>query len=77
MWRAEFATTQRPREMKCKLLRRIRSVPVSSVVADAADAYMQIRGYQARIAIAKNQIETDEQLLKLVRTARCRRCDET
>ena len=27
---------------------------------------MQIRGYQARIAIANNQIETDEHLLKLV-----------
>ena len=27
---------------------------------------MQIRGYQARIAIAKNQIETDQHLLKLV-----------
>ena len=36
------------------------------VVADAADAYFQIRGYQARIVIATNQIETDEQLLKLV-----------
>ena len=36
------------------------------VAADAADAYMQIRGYQARIAIAKNQVETDEHLLKLV-----------
>jgi NodT family efflux transporter outer membrane factor (OMF) lipoprotein len=36
------------------------------VAADAADAYMQIRGYQARIAIAKEQIDTDEHLLKLV-----------
>jgi NodT family efflux transporter outer membrane factor (OMF) lipoprotein len=36
------------------------------LVADAADAYMQVRGYQARIAIAKSQIETDEHLLKLV-----------
>lgn len=36
------------------------------VAADAADAYLQIRGYQARIAIAKSQIETDEHLLKLV-----------
>lgn len=36
------------------------------VAADAADAYFQIRGYQARIAIAEKQIETDEQLLKLV-----------
>lgn len=36
------------------------------VAADTADAYFQIRGYQARIAIAERQIETDEQLLKLV-----------
>jgi NodT family efflux transporter outer membrane factor (OMF) lipoprotein len=36
------------------------------VAADAADAYFQIRGYQARIANAERQIETDEQLLKLV-----------
>ena len=36
------------------------------VAADAADAYLQIRGYQARIAIAQNQIDTDEHLLKLV-----------
>ena len=36
------------------------------VAADAADAYLQVRGYQARIAIAKSQIETDEHLLKLV-----------
>ena len=36
------------------------------VAADAADAYLQIRGYQARIAITKDQIETDEHLLKLV-----------
>ena len=37
-----------------------------TVAADAADAYMQIRGYQARIAIANSQVETDEHLLKLV-----------
>jgi NodT family efflux transporter outer membrane factor (OMF) lipoprotein len=37
------------------------------VAADAADAYLQVRGYQARLAIAKNQIATDEHLLQLVR----------
>jgi NodT family efflux transporter outer membrane factor (OMF) lipoprotein len=36
------------------------------VAADAADAYLEIRGYQARIAIANSQIETDQHLLKLV-----------
>jgi NodT family efflux transporter outer membrane factor (OMF) lipoprotein len=36
------------------------------VAADAADAYLQVRGYQARIVIAKNQVETDQHLLKLV-----------
>ena len=37
-----------------------------SVVADAADAYFQVRGYQARLAIAQNQIDVDEHLLRLV-----------
>lgn len=37
-----------------------------SIVAEAADAYMQIRGTQARLAVAKEQIATDEHLLKLV-----------
>jgi NodT family efflux transporter outer membrane factor (OMF) lipoprotein len=36
------------------------------VAGDAADAYLQVRGYQARIAIAKEQIDTDEHLLRLV-----------
>jgi NodT family efflux transporter outer membrane factor (OMF) lipoprotein len=37
-----------------------------TVAADAADAYLQVRGYQARLAIARNQIANDEHLLKLV-----------
>jgi len=37
-----------------------------SVAADAADAYLQIRGYQARLAVAQDQIHTDERLLGLV-----------
>ena len=37
-----------------------------TVVAEAADAYLQIRGYQARLQVASNQIETDEHLLHLV-----------
>jgi NodT family efflux transporter outer membrane factor (OMF) lipoprotein len=37
------------------------------VAADAADAYLQVRGYQARLDIARKQIETDEHLLKLVK----------
>jgi NodT family efflux transporter outer membrane factor (OMF) lipoprotein len=37
-----------------------------TVVAEAADAYFQIRGYQARLSIAQNQIDTDEHLLRLV-----------
>ena len=36
------------------------------VAAEAADAYLQVRGYQSRIAIAESQIETDGHLLKLV-----------
>lgn len=38
-----------------------------SVAADAADAYLQIRGYQARLGVAEDQIETDRRLLQLVR----------
>jgi NodT family efflux transporter outer membrane factor (OMF) lipoprotein len=38
-----------------------------SVVADAADAYFQARGNQARLAIAQSQVETDTRLLELVR----------
>ncbi|AXC14115.1 Outer membrane component of tripartite multidrug resistance system [Acidisarcina polymorpha] len=37
-----------------------------SVVAEAADAYMQIRGAQVRLAFAKEHIATDEHLLQLV-----------
>jgi NodT family efflux transporter outer membrane factor (OMF) lipoprotein len=37
-----------------------------TVVAEAADAYMQIRGYQARLSVAADQIDTDERLLSLV-----------
>ncbi len=38
-----------------------------SIVADAADAYFQIRGDQARIAVAHDQVATDAHLLDLVR----------
>jgi NodT family efflux transporter outer membrane factor (OMF) lipoprotein len=38
-----------------------------SVVADAADAYFQARGFQARLAIAQSQVETDNRLLELIR----------
>src|SRR6202020_2734300 len=38
-----------------------------TVSADAADAYLQIRGFQARLIVAKNQIATDEHLIQLVR----------
>ena len=38
-----------------------------TVAADAADAYLLIRGYQTRLAVAKNQIATDEHLVQLVR----------
>ncbi len=37
-----------------------------SVVADAADAYFQIRGYQARLAIAQSEVQTDTRLLDLI-----------
>src|ERR1700734_2921140 len=38
-----------------------------TVVAETADAYFQIRGYQARIVVAESQISTDERLVQLVR----------
>jgi len=37
-----------------------------TVAAEAADAYMQIRGAQARLNFAKDQIATDEHLVELV-----------
>lgn len=41
-----------------------------TVAADAADAYLQVRGYQSRLAVALDQIRTDERLLDLVRERR-------
>ncbi|TMH79813.1 MAG: efflux transporter outer membrane subunit [Betaproteobacteria bacterium] len=38
-----------------------------SVTADAADAYLRIRGDQARIVVAEQQVATDTHLLELVR----------
>ena len=37
-----------------------------SIVGEAADAYMQVRGAQVRLAFAQEQITTDEHLLQLV-----------
>lgn len=37
-----------------------------TVAGDAADAYLQVRGHQARFAVAQDQIDTDAKLLKLV-----------
>ena len=41
-----------------------------TVAADAADAYLQIRGFQARLAVAQDQIDTDAHLLGLVQVRR-------
>jgi len=41
-----------------------------SIAAEAADAYMQIRGAQARLGFAHGQIETDQHLVDLVRQRR-------
>lgn len=38
-----------------------------SVAAEAADAYFRLRGQQARIALTHSQIDTDQNLLDLVR----------
>lgn len=41
-----------------------------TVAADAADAYLQIRGLQARVAVTQDQIDTDAHLLDLVKARR-------
>ena len=41
-----------------------------TVAAEAADAYMQIRGAQARLVFAKDQIATDNHLVELVQQRR-------
>ncbi len=41
-----------------------------TVAAEAADAYMQIRGAQARLNFAKDQISTDKHLVELVQQRR-------
>lgn len=41
-----------------------------TVAADAADAYLQVRGFQARLAVAQDQIDTDAHLLGLVQVRR-------
>ncbi len=41
-----------------------------SVVAEAADAYFQMRGAQARLKVAQDQIATDQHLLDLVNQRR-------
>jgi NodT family efflux transporter outer membrane factor (OMF) lipoprotein len=38
-----------------------------SVVAEAADAYFQVRGDQARLFIAQSQVDNDTRLLELIR----------
>jgi NodT family efflux transporter outer membrane factor (OMF) lipoprotein len=38
-----------------------------SVAADAADAYIQIRGFQARLAVAQQQVDTNAKLLEVVK----------
>lgn len=37
-----------------------------TVAADAADAYLQIRGYQSRLAVALDQVANDEHLVRIV-----------
>ena len=41
-----------------------------TVAAEAADAYVQVRGFQAQIAVAQELIDTDAGLLKLVEARR-------
>jgi len=41
-----------------------------TVAADAADAYLQVRGLQAQIAVTEQQIDTDGRLVRLVQLRR-------
>ena len=41
-----------------------------TVAAEAADAYIQVREYQARLAVAQQFIDTDTHLLELVEVRR-------
>ena len=41
-----------------------------SLAAEAADAYLRVRGAQARLAIAQRQVDDEEHLLELVRLRR-------
>lgn len=41
-----------------------------SVAAEAADAYLQVRAYQARLTVARNQIEVNSRLLDIVKRRR-------
>jgi len=43
-----------------------------SIAADAGDAYLQVRGFQARLATAQDQTEVDRHLLDLVRLRQSR-----
>jgi len=43
-----------------------------SVVAEAADAYFQVRGDQARLVIAESQVQNDSRLLELIRLRRAK-----
>src|SRR6202011_6330084 len=43
-----------------------------SVSADSADAYLQVRGDQARLTVAEKQVDVDSRLLDLVRVRRAR-----
>ena len=38
-----------------------------SIAAETADAYLQLRGLQARLQVAENQLQTEKQLVALVR----------
>jgi NodT family efflux transporter outer membrane factor (OMF) lipoprotein len=43
-----------------------------SVSAESADAYLQVRGDQARLTVAEKQVDVDSRLLDLVRVRRAR-----
>lgn len=58
---AEAATAEAEAAEAARLGTRI------TVAADAADAYLRIRGNQARLAVATDQVATNTQLLDIVR----------
>ncbi len=70
IWPADCAAAPLRRVTKVQAAELSNSARGLRVAADAADAYLQVRGFQTRLAVAQDQIDTDGRLLELVRVRR-------